>query len=76
MPKNQIGSIIHFFHIGQFDIVVMLQTGYSTRPILKDVQTIINFDMPATYNSYKENGLLVNDDSGSVLTLLSPASEE
>jgi len=37
---------------------------------------VINFDMPATYNNYKENGLLINDDFGSVLTLLSPASEE
>jgi superfamily II DNA/RNA helicase len=55
MPKNQIGSIIHFFHIGQFDIVIMLHTGYSIRPVLKDVGTIINFDIPSTYNSYKES---------------------
>jgi len=55
MPRNQIGSIIHFFHIGQFDIIVMLHTGYSQRPILKDVQSIINFDVPQTYNSYKES---------------------
>lgn len=55
MPKNQIGSIIHFFHIGQFDIVIMLHTGYSMRPVLKDVGTIINFDIPSTYNSYKES---------------------
>lgn len=37
MPKNQINSVIHFFHIGQFDIVVMLHTGYAMRPVLKDV---------------------------------------
>jgi len=55
MPRNQIGSIIHFFHIGQFDILVMLHTGYSSRPILKDVQSIVNFDVPSTYNSYKES---------------------
>lgn len=72
MPKNQIGSIIHFFHIGQFDIVVMLHTGYSMRPVMKDVSTIINFDIPLTYNSYKESAQLVADEYGSVLTLLSP----
>lgn len=55
MPKNQVGSIIHFFHIGQFDILVMLHTGYSMRPVLKDVNTIVNFDIPQTYNSYKES---------------------
>lgn len=55
MPKNQIGSIIHFFHIGQFDIVVMLHTGYSNRPMLKDVNTVVNFDIPPMYNTYKES---------------------
>ena len=32
MPKNQISSILHFFHIGQFDLLIMLHTGYSARP--------------------------------------------
>lgn len=76
MPKNQIGSIIHFFHIGQFDIVVMLHSGYTNRPMLKDVSTVLNFDMPATYNLYKEASQLVGDDYGSVLTLLSPKEKE
>jgi len=72
MPKNQISSIIHFFHIGQFDIIVMMHTGYSRRPIVKDVVNVINFDVPSSYNGYKENGQLVNDDQGSVLTLVMP----
>jgi hypothetical protein len=50
----------------------MLHTGYSLRPVLKDVNTIINFDIPASYNSYKESAQLVSDEFGSVLTLLSP----
>lgn len=76
MPKNQIGSIIHFFHIGQFDIIIMLHAGYSQRPILKDVQNIVNFDIPATYNSYKESAQLISEENGAVLTLYSPADEK
>jgi len=29
LPKNQAKSLIHFFHIGQFSILILLQTGYS-----------------------------------------------
>lgn len=50
----------------------MLNTGYSRRPHLKDLQTVIYFDMPNTYNSYKENGQLVNEESGCVLSLINP----
>ena len=32
MPKNQIGSILHFFHIGQFNLLIMLHTGYASKP--------------------------------------------
>lgn len=50
----------------------MLHTGYSNRPMLKDVNTVINFDIPPVYNTYKESAQLVNDEYGSVLTLVSP----
>jgi hypothetical protein len=50
----------------------MLHTGYSQRPVLKDIGTIINFDIPTTYNSYKESAQLVADEYGAVLTLISP----
>ena len=56
MPKNQISSIIHFFNIGQFEIIIMLHTGYAKRPIVSDLSNVINFDMPSNYNSYKESG--------------------
>lgn len=74
MPKNQIGSIMHFFHIGQFDVIVMMHTGYSKRPFLKDVVNVVNFDAPVSYNIYKENGQLVTEEAGSVLTLFSTGS--
>jgi len=69
MPKNQISSIMHFFHIGQFDIIIMLHSGYSKRPVLKEVATIFNFDAPATYNLYKENAQLISEENGTALTL-------
>lgn len=69
MPKNQISSIMHFFHIGQFDIIIMMHTGYSKRPVLKEVATIFNFDAPSNYNLYKENAQLINEDNGTCLTL-------
>ena len=72
MPKNQIGSIIHFFHIGQFDLIVMLHSGYSNRPILKDVVNIFNFNMPQTYNSYKESAGLISEDTGAIISLVQP----
>lgn len=56
MPKNQIGSILHFFHIGQFDVIILLHSGYSKRPVPKDLANVVNFDAPKTYNAYKENG--------------------
>ena len=40
----------------------MLHTGYSKRPLIKDISNIINFDMPGDYNGYKAAGLTINDD--------------
>ncbi len=37
---------------------------------------MINFDIPETYNNYKENGLMVGDESGIVLSLLMPQKTE
>ena len=60
MPKNQIKSIQHYFTIGQFDVIVMLHTGYANRPsAMEDVQNVINFDVAPTYNSYKESAQTV-----------------
>jgi len=55
MPKNQIKSIQHYFTIGQFDVIIMLHTGYAMKPaVLEDIQNVINFDVAPTYNHYKE----------------------
>ena len=69
MPKNQIGSILHFFHIGQFSILIALHTGYASKPQIKELTNVINFDMPSNYNGYKENGQIVNDEEGCILSL-------
>ena len=76
MPKAQISSILHFFNIGQFDLLIMLQKGYSKRPMIKDITNILNFDMPADYNTYKQNGLTITEETGCVLSLVSPEKEE
>ena len=50
LPKNQFKSLIHFFHIGQFNIMIVLQAGYSMQPQFKTVSNIVNFDAPPKYN--------------------------
>jgi len=76
MPKAQISSILHFFNIGQFDLLIMLQTGYSKRPMIKEITNIVNFDMPADYNTYKQSGLTITEETGCVLNLVSTDKEE
>ena len=76
MPKAQISSILHFFNIGQFELLIMLHTGYAKRPMIKDITNIINFDMPRDYNTYKQSGLTVNEDAGCVLSLVTPDQDE
>ena len=54
----------------------MLHTGYSKRPIIKEITNIINFDMPANYNVYKQAGLTISEDTGCVLSLPMPDKDE
>ena len=54
----------------------MLHTGYASRPLVKEVNNVINFDMPPNYNGYKENGQLVSEDDGCILSLASPGTPE
>ena len=72
MPKNQISSICHFFLNGHFDVLVMLHTGYGLRPVVKAAHTVVNFDVPLSYNQYKEAGQLAKDPNGSVITFVQP----
>lgn len=75
MPKAQISSILHFFNIGQFEILVMLHTGYAKRPLIKEIANIINFDMPPDYNMYRQNGLTISEELGCILSLPVPENE-
>lgn len=70
LPKNQIRSLIHYFHVGHFDILILLHTGYSHRPQIKTVMNVINFDPPAKYNNYKENGQQIEFENGAELTFI------
>ena len=54
----------------------MLQKGYSKRPMIKDITNILNFDIPADYNTYKQNGLTITEETGCILNLVSPDKEE
>ena len=76
MPKAQVSSILHFFNIGQFEILVMLHSGYSKRPLIKDISNVINFDMPANYNLYKQAGQTIAEEAGCVLSLPQPEKED
>ncbi len=70
LPKNSSGSLVHFFHIGQFNILIVLHTGYANTNQFKNVSHVVNFDTPDKYNQYKQNGNYVEFDNGSELTLI------
>jgi hypothetical protein len=55
--------------------MIVMQGGYSQRPQFKGIQTVVNFDAPTKYNSYKENGSNVESENGCELTLVDPAQE-
>lgn len=76
LPKNSFKSLIHYFHIGQFNVLIVLQSGYAMQPEVKCVTNVVNFDAPTKYNSYKEQGSRVDQDNGAVLTLVTPSNAE
>lgn len=51
MAKQQITSIVHFYTIGQFDIIIALHPSAYAEPLppIKDVNFIVNFDMVETF---------------------------
>ena len=77
MAKQQIASIIHFFSIGQFDIVIGLNEGYNEQaPVLKDLAFIVNFEVPDTYRRYKETGGQIDREDGAIINLVTAAEEK
>jgi hypothetical protein len=77
MAKQQLTSIMHFFQIGQFDILVALNQGYpEPLPPMKEVTNIINFEIPESYMSYKTSGTQIDSELGSIITLFTPQEEK
>ena len=72
LAKAQTQSIIHFFSIGQFDILIVLNEGYKEgeSPVLKDLSFVINFDLPQQYARYKETACMVELPEGAVINLV------
>ena len=56
MAKQQLGSVMHYFAIGQYDILIALHQNHFSEPLpqIKQVSWIINFDMPESYQQYRE----------------------
>ena len=54
----------------------MLHSGYASRPQVKELNTVVNFDMASNYNGYKENGQIINDEAGCILNLPKADSKE
>jgi len=52
----------------------MLHSGYTSfgKPDLKDVQNVINFDLPDVTGTYKEACDFIADDSGAVYSIINP----
>lgn len=76
MPKQQIESIIHFYHIGQFDILIMLNVADAYKQQLEGIDYVIHFDLPQTYNQYKQAGGMIQSETGAMISLACPEQEQ
>ena len=78
LAKQQITSIIHYFSIGQFDIVICLNSGYTNdnAPVFKDLTFVVNFGLPEQYARYKETGGYIDKEEGAIINLITPAEEK
>lgn len=78
MAKQQVASILHFFSIGQFDIVILLNQGYKEeeKPVLKDLSYVVNFELPETYTTYRETGSQISVNEGAIINLVTPEEEK
>jgi len=58
--------------IGQFDTVILLNQGYpeGEEPELKDVNYVVNFDLPPSYNQYKATGSTITNPEGAIINLV------
>jgi superfamily II DNA/RNA helicase len=76
MAKQQILSIVHYYTIGQFDILIAINQEYpQPLPILKDVSFVFNFQMPDSFSQYRELSQNVDREEGAVINLVTPEEE-
>lgn len=78
LAKQQIQSIVHFYTIGQFDILIILSDGYGDKqlPELKEVSFVVNLEVPHSYTSYKQITQNVQRPDGSVINLISNKKDQ
>ena len=77
LAKQQISSIVHFFTIGQYDILIVLNHEYpNALPQLKEVSFVVNFALPETYTRYKEAASHIDREEGCCLSLVTPDEEK
>ena len=56
---------------------MLLHEGYPNKlPEIKDTTNVINFDVPSSYNIYKQNANYVDSELGSVLTFVQPENND
>jgi len=70
--------VIHYFTIGQFDILVTLHSNHFPKPLpqIKQVNWIINFDLPESYKQYRESAQQIENENGAVINFQSPDQEK
>lgn len=70
-PKNFLKSVVHFFNIGQYSILILVN-GVNLSEKLKygDILNVVNFTMPRSWNEYKDASEHISFDNGSTLTLV------
>lgn len=72
LAKQQAASILHFYSIGQFDVLIALYDGYNEgeAPDLKELSFVVNFELPTSYSKYKQTATMVSNPEGAVLNLV------
>ena len=68
--KNFKRSVVHFFNIGQYDILILIYGSIDKKELVfGDVLNVVCFDAPWVWGFYKEASEQVKFDNGSILTL-------
>lgn len=68
--KTSRANAIHYFNIGQFDHLIVIQGHYEEESRIKEIMNVVNFEFPSDYNQYKSNADKIEFNNGSVFSLL------